>query len=327
MDARHALEVLIELTRQLTERQSLDEALHCITDAALALLPARHASIRILDRDGSSLLSGARSGAGESVPPAPFERGVGLAGWVVEAGRSARVEDVRKDDRFVALGDQGHTIRSILAVPLWSGGAVVGVLALSSDEVGHFSEDDEALASLLANCAVPPLERARLARLAMTDAQTKAFNHGFLRAGLQAEMDKLRGGSRPLSLLLLDLDRFKEVNDRYGHATGDRVLEAFADRIRAVTRTVDLLVRRGGDEFVLIMPGAGPETAQAVARRIQQDLATKAFFADGPAPVAVRVSVGVAIWDGDESPEHLEARADEAMYRAKRAGRNGVCVA
>jgi two-component system, cell cycle response regulator len=323
IDAARALEVLLSLTRRLADQRPLHEALGLVTDAALELLPGDHASIRVLDASGGELLSGARSGIGVSTRPLRHERGRGVGGWVVDHGAVARIDEVTADPRFVPRSDQGFAIRSMLAVPLWSGGKVIGVLALSSPEPARFAEPHEQLTSLLANCAVPPIEKARLARLAVTDAHTMAFNHAYLLPGLEREMSEV-GEPGALSLLLMDLDRFKLVNDEHGHAAGDRVLRIFADRVRASTRSVDQLVRRGGDEFVLIMPGADRESALGIAQRIRTTMADDPIALDGGHKVEVRVSVGVATWDGHESAADLERRADEAMYSVKQAGRDGV---
>src|SRR5690606_35446649 len=105
---------------------------------------------------------------------------------------------------------------------------------------------------------------------------------------------------------------------------GERVLRIFADRVRARTRAVDQLVRSGGDEFVLIMPGADRESALGIAQRIRATMADDPIVLDGGHRVEVRVSVGVATWDGRESAADLERRADQAMYSVKEAGRDGV---
>ncbi|MBI4953679.1 MAG: GGDEF domain-containing protein [Myxococcales bacterium] len=331
MDAAAALHVLLELTRRLTDERSLPAALRLVTDAALRLLPGDHASIRVLDHTCTELLCGARSGTGRDNKPQSFRLGEGVAGWVVDHRELVRIDEVTRDARFVALPAQGFQIASMLAVPLWSAGEVIGVLAASHPDPDRFSADDEALASLLANCAVPPIEKARLARLAITDPHTMAFNQAFLMPGLQGEMDRTRGASEespgPLSMLLMDLDQFKRVNDSYGHAAGDAVLRAFADRVRQATREHDKLVRRGGDEFVLIMPGAPPERAAAVGERIRERIAREPFDLGGGVLGSVTVSVGVATWDGRESPEDFEKRADAAMYEAKLHGRNRVSAA
>jgi two-component system, cell cycle response regulator len=129
-----------------------------------------------------------------------------------------------------------------------------------------------------------------------------------------------------VSLLYMDLDHFKRINDRFGHAMGDVVLRTFADRVRRCVRRIDVLVRRGGEEFVLIMPQTGATQALATATRIQQTLQQEPI-AIGGTSVRQTVSIGVATWDNRETPDALESRADHAMYRAKRLGRDRVIVA
>jgi diguanylate cyclase (GGDEF)-like protein len=328
IDAQRALDVLLELTRQLTVERSLQRALQHVTAAAMQLLPGDHASIRVLDRTRTELLSGARAGAGVGKRPVKHTPGVGVAGWVVAHGEIARIGDTESDPRFIEKRDQGFEIRSMLAVPLWSAGEVVGVLAVTSGETDLYREEHESLACLLANCAVPPIEKARLRRLAVTDTQTMAYNQAYLIPGIQAEMEKLRDGpTRALSLLLLDIDEFKQINDRYGHAAGDQALRVFAATVRSSTRDGDVVVRRGGDEFVLIMPRTGRTNALAVAERIRSTVAsTKIALPEGDG-FSITVSIGIAIWDAKEGPEQLERRADQAMYEAKSLGRNRVEMA
>ena len=326
MDAQRALEVLLGLTRELTSERSLNRSLKLVTDAALNLLPGDHASIRVLDHTRTELLSGARSGSGAGKQPVRHTPGHGVAGWVVENGDVARLADAHQDERFVPKPNQGFEIRSILAAPLWSAGEVVGVLAVTSSKADAYDEAHESLVCLLANCAVPPIEKARLARLAVTDPQTMAFNQGYLIPGLEREMEKMRGTPGALSVLMMDLDHFKEVNDRFGHAAGDRALREFTNRVRQTTRDNDVVVRRGGDEFVLIMPGTDKLSAKAVAERIRATIAEKPVAVPNQGSLSMTVSIGVATWNGHESPEQLEGRADSAMYEAKVHGRNAVWI-
>jgi len=322
-DAQRALDVLLELTRDLLAESSLNRSLKLVTDAAMELLPGDHASIRVLDQSRTELLSGARSGVGENKRPVRHNAGQGVAGWVVDHGELVRLSDAPLDRRFIVKPNQGFSIRSMLAVPLWSAGDVVGVLAVTSGDPHIYTDDHETLAYLLANCAVPPIEKARLARLAITDAQTMAFNHAYLMPGLRAEMNKQR---RLLSVLLMDLDEFKTVNDQFGHAAGDDALREFAARVRATTRDPDILVRRGGDEFVLIMPDTDPQSAEAVASRIRSAMADEPFDFGAGRHKTITVSIGVATWNGREAAEALEQRADAAMYEAKEGGRDGIRV-
>src|SRR5690606_12566715 len=135
-----------------------------------------------------ALLSGARSGSGEQERPMDFKRGEGILGWVVEHGQPARIDDVEHDSRWVKRSAQTFQIRSVMAEPLWAGGEVIGVLATTSRERSAFRANDQLLLRLLANCSAPPIERARLRRLAMFDDTTMAFNHRYLGPRLVEEI-------------------------------------------------------------------------------------------------------------------------------------------
>lgn len=328
LSSQRALDVLLELTAQLTCDRPLEEFLKAVTGASIELLHADHASIRLLDTTRSALLCGARSGTGEDDRPMEFRRGEGILGWVVEHGEPARIGDVEHDTRWLRSQGQSFHVRSIIAEPLWSSGEVIGVLSVTSPTRDAFVEEDQLLLRLLANCSAPPIERARLRRLAMFDDTTMAFNHRYLQPRLVEEMERAGRTAGDVSVLYMDLDHFKSVNDNYGHAVGDVILRMFADRVRRTVRKVDVLVRRGGEEFVLIMPSTGATQAHGTAQRIQQSLHDELFDAAGSA-VRIRqtASIGVATWDKRETPEELERRADQAMYQAKRLGRDRVVVA
>jgi diguanylate cyclase (GGDEF)-like protein len=326
-DEHEAIVVLLELTRDLTDNRPLEEALHLVTDGALRILAADHASVRLLDATRMHLLSGARSGSGTEEKPLGFRRGEGIIGWVVENREPVRIDDALADDRYAVHSGQGFSVRSLMAEPLWSSGEVIGVLSVSSPEGGVFTEGDQILLRLLANCSVPPIERARLERLAMIDDMTMAFNHRYLVPRLGEEIERAKRAGTGVSMLLMDLDHFKAVNDAYGHAVGDVVLRLFADRVRTNVRRADVFVRRGGEEFVLIMPTSNAEQGIATASRIRENLEAEPLSVGGGQTVAQTVSIGVATWDGKETAEALEHRADLAMYEAKKRGRNRVEVA
>jgi diguanylate cyclase (GGDEF)-like protein len=125
----------------------------------------------------------------------------------------------------------------------------------------------------------------------------------------------------------MDLDHFKSVNDLHGHAVGDRVLCRFVDAVRGCVRSFDLIVRRGGEEFELVMPNTGPVEGYRVAERIRAKLASEPLVVRDDLAVHQTVSIGLATWDGHESAEALDQRADQAMYEAKRRGRNRTVTA
>jgi diguanylate cyclase (GGDEF)-like protein len=257
-----------------------------------------------------------------------FRRGEGVIGWVVDYREGARVPDVDKDQRYKQMAArQGFQIKSLVAEPLWSAGHVIGVLSVASPELDAFSEDDQLLVRLLANCCAPPIERARLRRLAMTDDLTLAYNHRYFSPRFNEELERSRRTGQPVSLLIMDLDHFKKVNDSYGHAVGDAVLRTFADRVRSFVRKLDVFIRRGGEEFLLVMPGTSIDQAKATAERIRKKISERPFEVGSGESIRQTVSMGAATWDGRESPEALEKRADRALYSAKENGRDRVSVA
>jgi len=134
--------------------------------------------------------------------------------------------------------------------------------------------------------------------------------------------------SKPLSLLLLDIDHFKAVNDSHGHAAGDEVLREFSRRVRKAVRNIDLACRLGGEEFVVAMPDTDAALALLVGERIRQKIAGERFQVSDGASLEITVSIGISSLEGrEDTPEGLLKRADEALYRAKRAGRNRVAAA
>ncbi|RST86265.1 PleD family two-component system response regulator [Aquibium carbonis] len=160
--------------------------------------------------------------------------------------------------------------------------------------------------------------------LAVTDGLTGLHNRRYLDSHLLTLVDRAQARRRPLSLMITDLDRFKAINDAWGHDGGDAVLREFAGRLRRSVRGVDLACRYGGEEFVVVMPDTDGPTAERIAERLRSDVAAEPF-AVGDARVPVTISVGVAqMYDLHDDAASLIKRADRALYDAKNGGRNRV---
>ncbi len=162
--------------------------------------------------------------------------------------------------------------------------------------------------------------------MAITDGLTGLHNRRYLERHLAGLVDQARQRQRPLSLLLLDIDFFKQVNDTHGHEAGDDVLREFSRRIRRTVRSVDLVCRLGGEEFVVVMPETEIRIAALVGERIRERIASQPFLIEGgEEKLDITVSIGLAArGDAADQPETLLRRADDALYQAKREGRNRV---
>jgi two-component system cell cycle response regulator len=173
--------------------------------------------------------------------------------------------------------------------------------------------------------------KAELEKLSVTDGLTGLYNHRHFEERLAEEFRRSQRYADPVSLIMLDLDHFKDVNDRHGHPFGDRVLRETAQLIRSSIRDPDICSRYGGEEFAIILPKTHLQGALAVSERIFRALRAKTYTAevDGQAvPLRVTASVGVSFYPSKEvtSPDLLVKFADEALYRAKREGRDTICL-
>ena len=161
--------------------------------------------------------------------------------------------------------------------------------------------------------------------LAVVDPLTNVHNRRYFETHLAALVAEAADRGRSLALMILDIDHFKGVNDTYGHEAGDRVLKGFAERIRKVIRTSDLICRLGGEEFVIVMPDTSLEVAAKIAERVRGEIEKNHFSIDEDGrAIEVTVSIGLAERGHDSEPESLFRRADRALYRSKSGGRNRV---
>jgi two-component system, cell cycle response regulator len=217
-----------------------------------------------------------------------------------------------------------------VAVPLVRGDRAMGVIALygrsTPDPFGE--RDVETLTAFAAQASVAienVLLHQETEQLSITDGLTGVWNRRYLELSLSKEIERASRFNRPLSVLMIDIDRFKDVNDRYGHQRGDGVLVEVSRRIMGTIRTqIDFVARYGGEEFVVVLPETPWEGAKVVAEKIRSAIREHPFVGEGP-HLSVTVSVGVAAFPLDGlTAEDLIRASDQAMYRAKRAGRDRV---
>ncbi|MBI2390023.1 MAG: sensor domain-containing diguanylate cyclase [Deltaproteobacteria bacterium] len=313
---------LVELTSALQHATSIDSMMAVLVGRLASILGVPRVTVRLLDETRTRLLTSARAGAPLHTQPCEFTPGEGLVGWIAEQCRPLRCDEGERDPRFVAKSSMRGPLGAFVGVPLMDGAACIGVISAIDPVLGRFTESEEQVLSLAAAMVAPHVQIARLRRLAQVDPLTGALNR---RGFDDVYTEDAWTTTSTLSLVAADIDRFKDVNDRWGHAVGDRVLQAVAATLASIVRRGDAVVRMGGEEFLLALIGADLAAATHVAERARAAVEAQPIVND-EGPIAVTASFGVAQRMPGESRAELLTRADAALYRAKAAGRNRVEV-
>jgi diguanylate cyclase (GGDEF)-like protein len=293
--------------------------LEIVVDSAVQLARAEGARLLVADEGTDVLVEQLRRGelgAAAGLLDAPVRYGEGIEGRALQT-------------RQAVIGDEPAPL---LAAPLVAEERVLGLLTLVGNPDRPFGRDDaERVGSLVGQGAVA-IENARLHRLiqkqAKTDPLTQLLNRREFEEQLAREVERAQRFGTPVGLVVLDLDDFKLINDRFGHLAGDIVLKAAAGAIRQCTREIDQPARWGGEEFAVILPHTGLDGAARLAERLRQAIAERQIPTPDGRSVRVTASFGVAALPGSGTTQvELTAAADDAVYRSKRAGKNRVSLA
>jgi diguanylate cyclase (GGDEF)-like protein len=254
-----------------------------------------------------------------------------IATWVMNRGQEFAAADLKRDTRVTDA-----SVGAALAFPLSSRGRRVGAL-IALDPLPSTREPRLAAGMLravriLLEPAAVALDNALLLKraeaLSVTDDLTRLYNSRYLNQVMRRETKRASRSGRPLSLLFIDLDGFKAVNDTHGHLFGSRALVEAAAVIKQSARETDVVSRFGGDEFALVLPDTGGEGAYAVGERIRERIAAHQFLLGDGLDIHLTVSIGVAtLPDVAASAEELMHAADKAMYMVKDSGKNGIQAA
>jgi len=319
-------DALVDFVREVNATLEPADIADVIVAHAAQWVPARDWAL--LSSDLSGQLS-VLSGRGVTDENEPAIRAV--ANWVMQHGEEFATDDLRGDARA-----PGASVGALLAFPLVGRGHRVGALigfdrAPSSLKPRLSPGMQRAVRTLLEPVSMAldnALALKRAHALSVTDDLTHLYNSRYLNQVLRRETKRASRSGRPLSLLFIDLDGFKGVNDTHGHLFGSRALVEAAGLIRMSARETDVPARFGGDEFAVVLPDTGGEGAFAVGERIRDRVAAHHFLAGDGLDVHLTASVGVAtLPDAAASADELVAAADKAMYRVKDSGKNGILAA
>lgn len=330
------LATFTEIGKALTSSLDLKEILGRVMDKISAILQPKNWSLLLLDEATDELRFEIVVGPGsEKLKDMRLKMGEGVAGWVAREMKPLLVPDVSKDPRFCKKADEvSHfTTQSIICVPLTTRGKCLGVIELINKvEDEGFSEDDLLVLTTLADFTAIAIENAiflnRVQELTITDDLTKLYNSRFLQNRLEYEVERARRFNYELSMIFLDLDHFKEVNDVHGHLHGSKLLKEVAQLLVSQLRTVDMACRYGGDEFIIMMPGTTKKNATLVAEKLRAAMKDRVFLAEEGINIRLTASFGVATFPSDAgSKEELIHKADHAMYEVKNRTRDGVAEA
>jgi diguanylate cyclase (GGDEF)-like protein len=329
------LAILTDIVKTANSILEPKKVIELIMTKIQLLIPSEAWSILMLDEEKQELTFELALGEkGKDVSVFKVKVGEGIAGWVAERGQPTIVNDTSKDPRFARRFDSKtqFNTRSVLCAPLISRGRTIGVVQVINRIGGKFTKSDlDLLLTLVEPCAIA-IENAilfqRTEQLTITDDLTRLFNSRYLNLYIGREIKRCKRHGIPLSVIFLDLDGFKSVNDAHGHLAGSRTLTEVGAILVEAVRESDILARYGGDEFVVVLPETPPSGALVIAERIRRAIECHVFLKEVGLEARISASFGIASYpDHALTPEGLIQKADQAMYRVKDRDKNGIEVA
>jgi diguanylate cyclase (GGDEF)-like protein len=337
-EQREAGEVAVfqELGKALTSSLQLDQVLRTIMEKIDEFLRPDNWSLLLLDEAKQELYFELAVGkASQALKDVRIKIGQGIAGWVAQNGEAVVVPDTTKDTRFFGKVDEKTKMetQSIVAVPVRFRDTCLGVIELINC-IGPegFDQRDLKLLEALSDFAAIALENARhvkrIHELTITDDCTTLYNARHMGFILETEIYRSQRYNYEFSLVFIDLDHFKQVNDTHGHLVGSRLLAEIGNSLKSHCRLIDFAFRYGGDEFVILLPQTSKENALNVARRLHKLIRGTLWLQSEGLNIKVTPSLGVASYPVDSrTKEGLLHLADEAMYLVKNTNRDSVAAA
>jgi diguanylate cyclase (GGDEF)-like protein len=329
------LTIFHDVAKALTSSLDLDSILQTIMEKMAEYFRPDTWSLLMVDEEKDELYFAIAVGdAAEALKDVRLKVGEGIAGWVAKHGEQLIVPDVCADERFAKRIDQvtAWETRSIICVPLRSKHRVLGVIQLVNVRMENFTDQEIFFLQSLCDYAAIAIENARavekIQELTITDDCTGLFNARHLYKVLETEVYRSSRFNYEFTVVFIDLDHFKQVNDTHGHLVGSKLLAEIGYLIKAQLRLIDYAFRYGGDEFVVLLPQTGKDAALTVAKRLRDALRVSMFCREEGLNLNVRASMGVATYPHDaKTPHDIIRQADEMMYMVKNSTRDNIGIA
>ncbi len=331
----HNLAILYNISQAVNFIDDLKRLISVILDKAIETVNAEKGSLMLYNSSDNTLQVKVVYGLKDKKQENDINNGLiecqkmnpnsGIAGKVFIEKRSIITNLGSQDPRFSQYNDN-RNISSLICVPLIAKGECIGIINITNKKNGKlFNKKDLEFIEALANQAAIAVDNAQLYELATKDGLTKLYIHRHFYLLLESEMKRVQRYHHVLSLLMMDIDNFKHVNDTYGHLTGDMVLKEIASTIQKTIRHVDIPARYGGEEFTVILPETAVRNAMIIAERVRQKISEIEVKVDNNTVIRPTVSIGLSEYpNASEEIKELIDYADKALYMSKSNGKNCV---
>lgn len=323
----------VEIGKLLTSTLNLDEVLNLIMQKMSQLIPAENWSLFLLNRETGKLTFDIVVGIEQSkVSNIEIPVGEGIVGRVAETGEPLFISDAAADERVNRKIDHltGFKTKSIIAMPLISHGTVMGVIEIINvGDIQSFQNQYYPVLKILADYAAIAIENScyveRIKEMSITDEYTGLYNARYLHTILEGILLEAREAQIPVSVVFADVDNFKSVVDTYGHLCGGEVLKLVGSTMSNFISDDDLIIKYGGDEYILIFKGRNRQETVRLVEKIRQKIRTETYQITDEQSIQVTVSFGIAVFPEDAATKkELLIKADNFMYDVKRSTKDGI---
>ncbi len=323
----------LQIGKLLTSTLNLREILSLIMNKISQLVEAENWSLLLKDEETGELYFEVVVGIDKAlVDDVKIPLGIGIAGIVAQSGEPLFIENAEKDNRVYREVDRrsGFTTKSLICLPLKIHGKTLGVIEIVNvEDPETFRKMKLPVLSILADYAAIAIENShylsKIHKMSITDEYTGLYNARYMHMILPGLLQESKTKKEKTAVAFVDIDNFKRVVDTYGHLAGSAVLREIGETITGFMNERDLLIKYGGDEYILILPGRSKKDALKLSREILGRIRESSFLNHEKIPVKLTASFGIAVFPDDaDSHKDLLLRADDCMYKVKKSTKNDV---